>query len=85
MRSAAQRAVDADADERADDQRNRIDVGDLAERIEHRDQQETGKSSDDGRRQDLERDQVSTSRAAVRVGQMPLASGTGGHQDGVIV
>lgn len=85
MRSAAQRAVDADADERADDQRDGIDVGDLASRIEYRDEEKTGESADQGRRTDLQRDHIGASWAAVRVGQMPLASGTGGHQDRVIV
>lgn len=85
IRSAAQGAVDADADERADDDGDGIDIGDLAARIEYRDEEETGKTADQGRRADLQRDHVRASRAAVRVGQMPLASGTGGHQDRVIV
>ena len=60
--------------------RNRVDVRDLAERIEERDEKDPRKPPNDRRCDDLERDQDGTLGAAVGVGQMPPTARTGGHQ-----
>ena len=75
-----ERAIDADGDESPDDGRPGIDVGDLPPRIEDRDEQKTGKPTHKGRRNDLGGHQHPGPRAAMRVGQVPLAARTGGHQ-----
>jgi hypothetical protein len=76
----AYRSVDTDKDQRssAHDQ-NQVNVCNLFVGIEDGDQQETGEGASEGDNRDLGTDDCSSSRALVRIGQMPLASGTGGH------
>ena len=48
--------------------------------IEHDDEEQTGGPSGDGSDDEFRRDHERVSRAVMRIGQMPLAAGTGGHQ-----
>ncbi len=77
--SAPKGAVEADREKRACDRGKTVHVGDLAVRIEYRNEQETGKAAKQGDSKHLEHDPDRFTGAAVRVGQMPLTPGTGGH------
>jgi len=73
--------VDADSDQRATDDRNRVDVGNLPARVENRDQEEPGESADKRCPNNLEGDHHATLRAPMGIGEMSLAAWTGGHQE----
>lgn len=73
--------MDSDSNQRAADDGNRVDVGDLPARIENRDQEEPGESADERRTNNLEGDHHATFRAPMSIGEMPLAAWTGGHQE----
>ena len=72
--------MDTDTDQRSrcHDQ-NQVNVCNLFVGIEDGDQQEADEAAREGDRRDLGTDDCRSSRALVRIGQMPLASGTGGH------
>ena len=74
--------MQSDADARADyDRQEGFHVGDLAAAgIEREDKQEPADRADASRGDDLRRDDDGVPRAAMRIGQVPLATGTGGHQ-----
>lgn len=73
--------MDSHGDQRAADHGNRVDVGDLSVRIEDRHQEETGESADKCGGNYLEGNHHATPGAPMRVGEMPLAAWTGGHQE----
>ena len=73
--------MDADSDQRATDDRNRVDVGNLPARVENRDQEEPGESADKRSTNNLEGDHHATFRAPMGIGEMSLAAWTGGHQE----
>ena len=63
----------------ADDEVHHVDVTDLMARIEEDDEEESARAADDRGRHGFERDEQRPPWAAVRIGQVPLAAGTGGH------
>jgi hypothetical protein len=69
-----------DRNSRTCNHRNEIvGVWDLSSVIENRDDEETDEAARESPRNDFRRDDQGTSWASMRVGQMPLAAGTGGH------
>jgi hypothetical protein len=73
--------MDADGNQGAGDDRNGvIAVCALAALIKNGDEQETDERAGERGGRDLRGDDKRSSRAPVRIGQMTLASGTGGHQ-----
>ena len=78
----ARHSADADTDQgtRRHDQ-NQFEVCNLFVGIEDGDQQQASEGARQGDSCDLGRDDDRSPRAFVRIGQMPLASGTGGHQE----
>lgn len=81
-RSGAQRAIESNGRERPDHRGDRIKVGDLPVWIEERNEKKPGKTAGQGPKHDLNGDESWPTRAAVSVSQMPLASGTCGHDSG---
>jgi hypothetical protein len=80
-RLATRRAREADAHERyGTDDQNRFDAGNLFSRVEHGEQEKTGESTGKRRGRDFSGHNGAAARALVRIGQMPLAAGTGRHQ-----
>ena len=81
-RLPAHRTADTDADQgsRRHDQ-NQFEVGNLFVRVEDRDQHQASESARESDSCEFGRDDGRSPRAFVRIGQMPLASGTGGHQE----
>ena len=79
-RSGSQKTIEPDRRQRANDRRDGVEVGDLAVRIEERNEQKSRKTPGNSPDHDLECDKDGPTRAAMRVGQMPLATGTRGHR-----
>ncbi len=81
-RLSARRAVDTNRNQRprGHDQ-NQVNIGNLFAGVEYGDEEETGEGARERDSCDLGTDDGRSSRALVRIGQMPLASGTGGHQE----
>ena len=80
-RLATRRARDADAHERSGtDDQNRFNAGNLFPWVEHGQEEKTGESTGQRRGGDFGGNDGAPARAFVRVGQMPLAAGTGRHQ-----
>ncbi len=75
--------MDADSDQRAADDGNRVDVGNLPARVENRHQEEPGEPADKRCTNYLEGDHRATFRALIGIGEMPLTALTGGHQEWV--
>ncbi len=73
--------MDSDGDQRAADDRNRIDVGDLPARVEDRYQEKTGESADECGSHYLQGHHHTTPGAHMGIGEMPLTAWTGGHQE----
>ena len=80
--SRAQRAVDADGDERADGEGHRIEIGHLPARIEEGEHEERGDAAADAAGSDFKGDERGSGAdwTAVPVCKVPLAAGTGGHE-----
>ena len=75
-------ATETDTDQRArGHDQNQVNVGNLFVGVEDGDQEEPDKGARERDSGDLGTDDCRSSRALVRIGQMPLASGTGGHQE----
>jgi hypothetical protein len=79
MRSAPQPACERDRTDRAGDDRDGIDVCELAARIEERDQNEAAEPAKEARYHDLSGNNGGAAGAAVMIGQVPLAVRTGRH------
>ena len=78
----AHHAIDTDTNQRAGGHdQNQVNVGNLFVGIEDGDEEETREGARERDSGDLGADDGRPSRALVRIGQMPLASGTGGHQE----
>ena len=77
---AAKCAIETDSGDRPDDGGKGVELGDLPVRIEEGDEKEPGKSAGEGPQRDLDGDEDRPARTAVRISQMPLASGTCGHR-----
>jgi hypothetical protein len=73
--------VETDRDQRAADDGNRVDVGNLPARIEDRDKKETEESPDECGSDNLDGDHRTAAGAPMGIGEMPLAAWTGGHQE----
>ena len=72
--------MDPDTDQRSrGHDQNQVNVGNLFVGIEDGYQEEPGEGARERDSCDLGTDDGRPSRALVRIGQMPLASGTGGH------
>lgn len=82
FRLAERPAEDDPRDRAADDEVHRFDVADLITGIEDDDKEQTERSTDHRREDGFERHDYRTSGTAVRIGQVPLATGTGGHAVG---
>jgi hypothetical protein len=78
--SPAQPAIEADAGQRTSDQEHGVHR-DLRLQIDHRDQQQRAETSGNCRKNCLERLARRAARAAMIVGEVPLAAGTGRHRD----
>ena len=79
---SAHRAVDTNRDQRASGHdQNQVNVGNLFASVEDGDEEEAGEGARERDSCDLGTDDGRSFRALVRIGQMPLASGTGGHQE----
>lgn len=79
FRSGAERAVDPDGDQRADQERRGVHVGHLTTRIEGSEKQESSDAPAQRARNNLDPDEAVAPGAAMSVSQMPLAPGTRGH------
>ena len=71
--------MNADGDERTRYGRDNIHIGDQPVGVEDRHEQQPREAPERRNSDNLESYSHRMARAAVRVGQMPLASGTGGH------
>jgi hypothetical protein len=82
-KSAAKRAIQTNRDERSREGGDAVEVGDLAARIEDRDEKQSAEPAEQRHANDFERDEDASPGAAVRIGQMTFTSGTSGHQVGI--
>ena len=76
---AAQDAIDPDRDDRADGDRNDIEIAGLVVRIEGREEREADNGAGNGARQDFGKYEQGAPGAAVPVCKVALAAGTGRH------
>lgn len=74
-----QDSVDPDRHHRTGDNRDGVEIGRLIERIEGREEEQTGEAAADGAGGDFRDDQSAATATAVPICKVTLAVGTGRH------
>jgi len=77
---ASDQAIDAYRDGRADDERDGVQIGNLAAGVESGEQQQSAEPAAQRARANLKCDEAATSGTAVSVRQRSQTAGTGGHE-----